>query len=252
MTALGGDMTLYIGVILAIIALLYSSVGHGGASGYIAILALFSLQPDVIRPVALALNVIVAGIGTYRFSRAGLVDWRSAIPIVLASMPFAFVGGSIALPSEIYRPMLGVLLVFSALYLVWQTLRPTGSFDSAGKRIPLLGSVASGSGIGFVSGLSGIGGGVLLSPFYLTAGWAGARQTAGIAAVFILANSIAGLAGNYVTLQSLPPQLPIWALMVFVASIVGTALGVRLLPVKPLVWLLSIAVLISGLKFILL
>jgi len=247
-----GDLTLVIGAVLAVVALLYSSVGHGGASGYIAILALFSLPPDIIRPVALSLNVVVAGFATYKFSRAGLVDWKSVLPLVLFSMPLAFVGGSIVLPSEIYRPILGALLIFSALYLVWRTLQPAHAFEVSENKIPLPGSIAAGSGIGFVSGLSGIGGGVLLSPLILITGWAGARQTAGIAAVFILANSVAALAGNAVALKSLPPDLLIWSGMVFAGSLVGTGLGVRRLPVKPLIWLLAIAILISGVKFILL
>jgi len=245
------EATLVIGAILAVVAVLYSSVGHGGASGYIAILALFSLPPEVIRPVALLLNVVVAGFATYRFSRAGLVDWKSAAPLVICSMPLAFIGGSIALPTEIYRPVLGVLLVLSAIYLIWRTLQPANAFEYIEKKVPLSGSIVAGSSIGLISGLSGIGGGVLLSPFFLVSGWAGARQTAGIAAVFIVANSMAGLAGTIVSLETLPIDMWVWAGMVFVGSLIGTTLGVRFLPVKPLIWMLAVAILISGAKFIL-
>ncbi len=241
-----------IGAVLGLAAILYSSVGHGGASGYIAIMALFSLPPDVIRPIALSLNVVVAGFATWRFSRAGYVDWRSAIPVILASMPLAFIGGSIELPGSIYRPLLGTLLVLSAVYMVWSVTRSPRFYDDAKRRLPLLGSVSAGGTIGLFSGLSGIGGGVLLSPLFVISGWAGARQTAGIAAVFILSNSLAGLAGNLTTVSSIPTQLLPWALLVFIGSIVGTGLGVRSLPVKPLVFILAAAVLISGLKFVLL
>ena len=240
------DSVLAIGAILAVIAMLYSSVGHGGASGYIAVLALLNVVPDVIRPVALSLNVVVAGFATYRFAKAGFIEWRSALPIILASMPLAFLGGGIALPVEIYRP----LLVFSALYLLWQTSRSQTRFDVVSRKIPLLGSVGAGAGIGFLSGLTGIGGGVLLSPLFLISGWAGARQTAGIAAVFILANSVAGLAGNYVVLRSIPYEILPWSGMVLVGSFIGTSLGVRILPVKPLIWLLAVAAMISGVKFL--
>jgi len=246
------DLVFVIGAVLGVVAVLYSSVGHGGASGYIAILALFSLPPETIRPVALLLNVVVAGFATYRFSRAGLVDWKSVVPLVICSMPLAFLGGSVALPAHIYRPILGGLLILSAVYLIWRTLKPVNAFEYIEKKIPLSGSMAAGGSIGFVSGLSGIGGGVLLSPFFLISGWAGARQTAGIAAVFILANSIAGLAGNIVSLETLPTEMWIWAGMVFVGSLAGTGLGVRFLPIKPLIWLLAAAILISGAKFILL
>ncbi|MBM2294926.1 sulfite exporter TauE/SafE family protein [Sulfitobacter pseudonitzschiae] len=244
------DSVLAIGAILAVIAMLYSSVGHGGASGYIAVLALLNVVPDVIRPVALSLNVVVAGFATYRFAKAGFIEWRSALPIILASMPLAFLGGGIALPVEIYRPLLGGLLVFSALYLLWQTSRSQTRFDVVSRKIPLLGSVGAGAGIGFLSGLTGIGGGVLLSPLFLISGWAGARQTAGIAAVFILANSVAGLAGNYVVLRSIPYEILPWSGMVLVGSFIGTSLGVRILPVKPLIWLLAVAAMISGVKFL--
>lgn len=248
---LAHEHALLIGLVLACVSVLYSSVGHGGASGYIAILALFSITPETIRPVALSLNVVVAGLATYRFSRAGYVDWRAALPIVVASMPLAYVGGGVILPEAIYRPVLGVLLLVSSGYLAWRNMNPTRDYRVVERRIPLTGSVLSGGAIGFVSGLTGIGGGVLLSLFFLITRWAGARQTAGIAAVFILANSVAGLAGNYTTLGSLPPELPFWAGLVLIGSLIGTSLGVKMLPVKPLVWLLTIVLLISGLKFIL-
>lgn len=241
-----------IGTLLGAAAVLYSSVGHGGASGYIAIMALFSLQPDVIRPIALSLNVVVAGFATWRFSQAGYVDWRSAIPILLASMPFAFIGGSIDLPAHIYRPLLGTLLVFSAIYMVWSVTRSPRFYDCAKRKLPMIGSVSAGGTIGLFSGLSGIGGGVLLSPLFVIAGWAGARQTAGIAAVFVLFNSLAGLVGNLAIVGGVPAQLAPWAAIVFAGSVVGTGLGVRSLPVKPLVIILAAAVLISGLKFVLL
>ncbi|WP_298362349.1 sulfite exporter TauE/SafE family protein [uncultured Litoreibacter sp.] len=241
-----------IGIVLGILAVLYSSVGHGGASGYIAIMALFSLSPEVIRPIALSLNVIVAGFATLRFTRAGYVDWRSAIPIIAASMPLAFIGGSMELPGNVYRPLLGGLLVFSAAYMLWSVTRSPQAYDSAKRNLPMIGSVSAGGTIGLFSGLSGIGGGVLLSPLFVIAGWAGARQTAGIAAVFILFNSLAGLAGNLANLNVVPTQLLPWALLVFFGSVVGTGLGVRSFPVKPLIVILAAAVLISGLKFVLL
>ncbi len=241
-----------IGAILGVVAILYSSVGHGGASGYIAIMALFSLSPEVIRPIALSLNVVVAGFATWRFSRTGYTDWRSAVPIILASVPMAFVGGSVDLPGSVYRPLLGTLLVFSAVYMAWSVTRSHRKYDNGKRTLPLVGSASAGGIIGLISGLSGIGGGVMLSPLFLIAGWAGARQTAGIAAVFILFNSLAGLTGNLASVTGIPAQLFPWALLVFVGSVIGTGLGVRALPIRPLVMILAAAVLISGLKFVLL
>ena len=162
-----------IGAILGVVAILYSSVGHGGASGYIAIMALFSLSPEVIRPIALSLNVVVAGFATWRFSKTGYTDWRSAVPIILASVPMAFVGGSVDLPGSVYRPLLGTLLVFSAVYMAWSVTRSHRKYDNGKRTLPLVGSASAGGIIGLISGLSGIGGGVMLSPLFLIAGWAG-------------------------------------------------------------------------------
>ncbi len=239
-----------IGLILGFVATLYSSVGHGGASGYIAILAFFSLEPEAIRPIALALNVVVAGLATYKFTKAGYLDWKSALPIIAASMPLAFLGGTLTLPSDIYRPLLGALLVISAGYMIWQVSMIHDRFETSKRKLPLVGSVSSGGAIGLASGLSGIGGGVLLSPLFVISGWAGARQTAGIAAAFILFNSLAGLAGNIASVRNVPGELILWAGLVFVGSIIGTGLGTKSLPVKPLVLLLAVAVFISGVKFI--
>jgi uncharacterized membrane protein YfcA len=140
--------------------------------------ALFSLAPEVIPPVALSLNVVVAGRASYRFAKAGFIDWRVVVPIVVASMPLAFIGGGTVLPPEPYRPLLGSLLILSAVYLAWQTTKASNAFSNVDLNIPRFGGFASGGAIGFASGLSGIGGGVLLSPFFLIFGWTGARKAA--------------------------------------------------------------------------
>ena len=236
--------------LLFAVSFLYSSVGHGGASGYIALMALMGMAPIVIRPAALSLNVIVAGFATYRFIKAGYLDWRNVVPLVVVSVPLAFLGGTVLLPSEIYRPLLGCLLVFSAVYLVWRTTNSENTESISKGKIPILAGILSGGCIGFLSGLTGFGGGVLLSPLLLIMTWTSARQTAGFSAVFILVNSIAGLSGNLISLQNIPPALPMWAFTIFLGSWIGTTLGLRLLPVKMLIWLLAAAIFISGLKFV--
>ncbi len=246
------ELVILIAALFFIVATLYSSVGHGGASGYIAVMGLLSVSPDIIRPVALSLNVIVAGLAVYRFSKAGLVDWHGLFPLVITSVPFAFLGGTIILPPEVYRPLLGVLLIFSALYLIWQSIGKLAGLDSPDNRIPKLIGAGAGGGIGFLSGLTGIGGGVMLSPLMLILKWASIRKTSAIAAVFILFNSLAGLAGNLASLQAIPSVLPIWAGAALLGALIGTSLGLKILPVRYLVWLLAVAVLISGLKFLLL
>ncbi len=237
-------------MLFALIAVLYSSVGYGGASGYIAVMALLSIAPETIRPVALSLNIVVAGFAGYRYVRADLVDWTKMLPLVITSVPFAFLGGIVALPSEIYRPLMGFLLIISACYLFWQSIGKLEGLNSDESRVPRLVGAGAGALIGFLSGLTGIGGGVLLSPLMLLLNWASIRKTAAIAAFFILFNSIAGLAGNIVSLNNIPSALPVWAGAVLIGAWIGTSLGLKLLPVRYLVWLLTLAILISGFKFL--
>ena len=186
-----------IAALFFLISTLYSSVGHGGASGYIAVMALLGLPTDMIRPVALTLNIVVAGLAAIRFSRAGHSDWKAALPLVATSVPLAFLGGTVTLPTDIYRPLLGVLLLISAAYLVWQSVSNIRVFELTKPRVPLAGGLSVGGVIGFISGVSGIGGGVILSPLMLTLKWANVRQTSAIAALFIVVNSSSGLAGKY-------------------------------------------------------
>lgn len=241
-----------IGVTLFALSIAYSSIGHGGASGYIAFLALFGLVPEVIRPAALTFNIVVAGIAVARFGRAGFIEWSAVLPIIFFSVPFAFIGGMFVLEDSLYRMIVGTLLLISAGYLTWQSLMSEDKFQEKNDAIPVAASVTAGAGIGFISGLSGIGGGVLLSPIFLIAGWAGARQTAGIAAVFILANSIAGLSGNLVAVRTLPSEVFFWSVCTLIGAVVGTSLGTSRLPVQPLLWILVIAVSVSGLKYLIL
>ena len=245
------EFVLLVAMMFVVIAVLYSSVGHGGASGYIAVMALLSIAPETIRPVALSLNIVVAGFASFRYARAGLVDWQNMLPLVITSVPLAFVGGIVVLPSEIYKPLLGVLLIFSACYLFWQSLGKLEGLNSSDSVVPRYGGAGAGAFIGFLSGLTGIGGGVLLSPLMLLFKWANIRKTAAIASFFILFNSIAGLAGNIVSLNQIPSALPVWAGAVIVGAWIGTSLGLKILPVRYLVWLLTLAIFVSGLKFLL-
>ena len=240
-----------IAALFFLISTLYSSVGHGGASGYIAVMALLGLPTDMIRPVALTLNIVVAGLAAIRFSRAGHSDWKAALPLVATSVPLAFLGGTVTLPTDIYRPLLGVLLLISAAYLVWQSVSNIRVFELTKPRVPLAGGLSVGGVIGFISGVSGIGGGVILSPLMLTLKWANVRQTSAIAALFIVVNSSSGLAGNIVSVRQIPGVLPIWAGAVLVGGWIGSGLGARRLTPRFLVWLLAAALIVAGAKFIL-
>ncbi|MBS0663207.1 MAG: TSUP family transporter [Verrucomicrobia bacterium] len=178
---------------VAVIALIYSMVGHGGASGYLALLALSPLLPREVAIVALLINLVVAGTSFVLYRLARHFSWTLAWPFLVGSVPFAFVGARWPLSDPVYYALVGVALLFSAGRLFW-----TGREAPPAARPPpaVAARVALGAGIGLLSGLVGVGGGIFLSPVLLLARWANAKQTSAVAAIFIVANSAAGLAGR--------------------------------------------------------
>jgi uncharacterized membrane protein YfcA len=249
------DLTTFVVLALgfAIVAGLYSSVGHAGASGYLALMALAGVAPEVMRPTALVLNVVVAVLGTWRFARAGLVSWRALLPLVAASVPMAFVGGSTHLSLSGYRKLVGAVLLVSALVLAWRAWRNVVIVNSSPEPpvdIPLPMALGLGGGIGLLSGLTGTGGGIFLSPLLLLGGWAGPRRTAGLAVPFILLNSSAGLAGLGWSNSSLPAGWPWFVLAVLAGGVAGTRLGTHRLAARELIALLAVVLLVASVKML--
>jgi uncharacterized membrane protein YfcA len=240
-----GDHEVILLVCMVAGAVLYTTVGHAGASAYIALMALFGVTPEVMRPTALVLNIIVASFTSYRFLNAGLFRWRTLWPVLIGAVPLAFIGGSITLPPSLYRPLVGGVLLLAAVRL----LLPRGSVQNTSWRDPpVLAGVASGGLIGLLSGLTGTGGGIFLSPLLLFMRWSDTRTASGVAAVFILANSVAGLLGNLATVKQLPPSLPIYAAGVLVGAVVGTQLGTRWLAVEAILKVLGLVLLVASMK----
>jgi uncharacterized membrane protein YfcA len=230
-----------------LVALLYSSVGHAGASGYLAVMALFDMTPAQMKPTALVMNALVAAIGTWNFWRGGWFRWRLFWPFALTSIPAALIGGTITLPDIYYRPLVGAVLVYSALRLL---MAPTRS--QAEPHAPsVIIAVIAGAVLGLLSGLTGVGGGIFLSPLIVLAGWGTVREASGVAAPFILVNSIAGLAGRGLTTAALPAQLPVWLFAVLVGGTLGSWLGSRRLPMLAIRRLLAIVLLLAGAKMLL-
>ncbi len=209
---------------MALGAALYTSVGHAGASAYIALMALFGLAPAVMRPTALALNILVASFASIRYLRAGMFRWRTVWPFLTGAVPFAFIGGAVQLPGAYYRPLVGVVLLIGAARLLWPGDLTTNREPSDP---PIWAGVLCGVAIGFLSGVTGTGGGIFLSPLLLFMGWSATKPASGVAIVFILCNSIAGLLGNIAMVKALPADLPIYAVAVVLGAIVGTTLGIR-------------------------
>jgi uncharacterized membrane protein YfcA len=234
-------------------AMLYSSVGHAGASGYLAAMALVGVAPDVMKPSALALNILVATITTIRFYKAGCFSWPIFWPFAVSSIPFAFVGGYITLPSSVYKQLVGVALLLAALRLVWnrQAAVQDDKPPTDKKPIPLMPALSCGAGIGLLSGLTGVGGGIYLTPLLLFMGWAETKESAGVSAAFILVNSIAAIFGHLANMNTLPPAIPYWAAAAVVGGIIGSGFGSRRLGNLTLRRLLAVVLVIAGVKLFL-
>ncbi len=228
-------------------AALYTSVGHAGASAYIALMALFGLPATVMRPTALVLNILVSGFTSLRFLRAGLFRWRTLWPVLIGAIPFAFLGGSLHLPGQYYKPLVGVVLLVAAVRLLWKAELPRANNITD---IPIHWGVLSGMAIGFLSGLTGTGGGIFLSPILLFFGWSETRTASGVVAVFILCNSISGLLGNYTSVYALPPELPLFAIAVICGAFVGTTFGIGKLASAGILRALGCVLVIAGAKLI--
>lgn len=227
-------------------AILYASVGHAGASGYLAAMTFLGVPTPMLRPTALVLNLLVASIASVRFASAGFFSWSLFWPFALGSVPLAFVGGGITLPGHWYRTLVGLVL-WTAAARLWLDLTLKRTPHPPSRIVAIL----CGAAIGLLAGLTGTGGGIFLSPLVLFMGWAHTRETGGVSAAFILVNSAAGLAGNPASLGNLPTQLPLWAGAAVVGGIIGAELGSRRLGTLAFRRLLGVVLVIAGAKLIL-
>lgn len=229
-------------------AILYSSVGHAGASAYQAVMALFGVAPNTMKATALALNIVVASVGTYKFHRAGFFSWRVFYPFALGSIPFAFIGGQITLSDWFYKVIVGAVLLFAAHRMfVASAIKGV----EAARPLSLWIGVGCGIGIGLLSGLTGVGGGIFLSPLLILMRWSDAKTTAGISVTFILVNSIAGLAGNLSRVNALPAIAPLWMIGVLIGGLIGAEYGSKRFGNVTLKRLLAVVLLLGGLVLIL-
>lgn len=234
-----------------VVASLYTTVGHAGASGYLATMALVGLAPEVMRPTALTLNILVAAFTVYRFRRARFFHWSGLWPFLLGSVPFAAVGGSQSLSRGAYYAAMGVVLLLAAMYLVWRAFGLRTVMEEGVVRVRAVPAVFMGCVIGFLSGLIGVGGGIFLSPTLLALNWAAPKTTAGISAPFILVNSAVALIAGSLTVQTLPPELPLLALAALCGAFIGTWLGLERLKQKGLLMTLAVVMSLAGAKLVL-
>ncbi len=240
----GALLLLVLGV--GVVSLLYSSVGHAGASGYIAVMSLAGLAPAEIRPTALALNVLVASITTVQFRRAGHFSWSLFWPFALLAVPMAFLGGALELPTRVFRVLVGLVLLASAANLLFRP-RP----DEVGAPPSRPTALSAGAAIGLFAGLTGTGGGIFLTPLLLLRRWALTKPAAAVSAAFILLNSLAGLAGNVSSTGSLPSVALPLAGAVVAGGFLGSWLGSQRLPQLAIKRVLAAVLVIAGAKLVL-
>lgn len=230
---------------LFVVAVLYSSVGHGGASGYLAVMAFLAVSPAITRPAALVLNLFVASISFVQFYRAGHFDFKIFVPFAITSIPFAFLGGMIQLPTGVYKIILGITLLFASIRLA---LNLKSGSDAQPPNFWI--SLTIGAILGFVSGLVGVGGGIFLTPILLLMNWTETKKAAGISALFILVNSISGLLGNYAQVAQLPPNVYFWIGAAIIGGIIGSTLGSQKFNSTTLRRVLAFGLMIASLKLI--
>lgn len=231
-----------------IAAVLYSSVGHAGASGYIAIMALAGLAPESLKPAALTLNILVATIASSKYIRAGAFSWSLLWPLIIASIPCAYLGGTLSLPGDYYKPMLGAILIYAALHSFF-TAKSAALQTTRAPQVWLL--ICAGLAIGFLSGLIGVGGGIFLSPILLFLRWGETRIVSGVAAVFILVNSVAGLLGVMSKDPVLPDGIAYWAVAAILGGWLGAEFGSKHFSSTVIRQVMALVLLIAGGKMFL-
>ncbi|GAB5416734.1 MAG: sulfite exporter TauE/SafE family protein [Crocinitomicaceae bacterium] len=244
------DSTYVFLAFLPVVAFLYASVGHGGASGYLALMALFSFAPETMKPTALLLNLFVAGISFTQFALAGHFKMRLFAVFAALSIPLSFVGGTVSIDSGVYKVVLGILLLFAIVRMLgWMgngTEKRRFKFNSSNIAIGLL----IGSAIGFFSGLIGIGGGIILSPVILLLGWGSVKEAAAVSALFIWVNSAAGLGGQLYTGVTLDSEVWLYAGIAVIGGFFGSYFGSQRWNVKVLRYVLAFVLVLASVKLI--
>jgi uncharacterized membrane protein YfcA len=230
------------------IAVLYSSVGHAGASGYLAIMALLEFAPESIKPTSLVLNIAVAGIASWRYLRAGCFSWKVFWPVAAVALPMAFLGGALQLPATAFKLVAGLFLLASAVLMGWRAIGSPAEVDV--RDMPRWASALVGLPVGLLSGIIGVGGGIFLSPILIAGRWAALRHVSGIAALFILVNSVAGLLGRFTTETTFEAFLPWWLLAVLVGGAIGSQLGVSRFGSRAILVALCMVLVTAGVKML--
>lgn len=246
MSIVSNDYLIVFGVLLVVVAFLYSSVGHGGASGYLALMAIFAFPVSVMKPSALLLNLFVSGISFFFYYKKDFFKPKLFYPFAITSVPAAFIGGMIPLENSFYKILLGIVLILAALRLFG--FFNSKEIESAKINIPF--AMGIGFGIGLLSGMLGIGGGVILSPILLVLGWATLKETAAISSLFIFVNSVAGLSGYFMGDKMFPTESFYLVPIAVFGGILGAYYGSGYFSNKVLKYVLATVILLASVKLI--
>lgn len=240
------DHILLFYLLLFSIAFLYSSVGHGGASGYLALMALFSVTPEVMKPTALMLNLFVSLTSFIQFYRGHYFKWKIFLPLAVASVPMAFLGGLVTIDGAIYKKILGLFLLIPIVrFLFFSNIK-----DAELKNPNIVGSLVIGSSIGLFSGLIGIGGGIILAPILLLLKWTNQKQTAAISAIFIFVNSLSGLAGQFTKGIHFSNEMFLYVIIAFTGGLCGAYFGALKFKQVVLKNLLAVVLMMAAFKLL--
>ena len=234
-------------MILPVVAFMYAAVGHGGASGYLALMALFGFAPEVMKPTALILNLFVAAIAFIHYAKSGYFNKKLFLSFAIISVPFAFLGGMIEIDASLYKKILGLLLIFAILKM----LNVFGKESQETKEIKVWQGLIVGGSIGFFSGLTGIGGGIILTPIILLMKWGKMKEAAAVSALFIWVNSAAGLGGQLSSGVNIDSQTILLVGIALIGGFLGGYLGSKKFDNKALRYMLAVVLLIACVKLLL-
>ena len=240
------DQTLLVAGLIGCVSLLYATAGQAGGTAFLAVMAFAAFPATEMRATALLLNIVAAGYATWRLHRRGAIDRKMLLPLTVPSLLTAFLGGMLVLGGQVYFILTGLLLVAAAALMVFKRTADTVEV----RRVRLFPAAAVGAGAGFISGLTGVGGGVFLTPLLIAFGWASPKRAAALSPPFILCNSVVGLGGVLLAGQTLAPGTLLYSVGALAGAVIGTALGLRWMSERATRYALAVILLFAGLRLL--
>ncbi len=233
-------------LLVFLMAVLYSSVGHGGASGYLALMALFNFSPGFMRPSALILNIFVSSIAFISYARNGHFRFKLLLPFIITSVPFAFIGGMITVNPKVYKAILGVFLIIAVARMLYRPKYQNDELNPVNKPMAYIIGII----LGFLSGLIGIGGGIILSPIIILLKWGTMKETAAVSAAFILINSVSGLSGQFSQGIQVTPEIGYMLGAAVLGGLLGSYMGSYKITDRALKYALSVVLIFASYKLL--